>query len=355
MTVSPDSKGSEHRAIREAASDWHTVLQDDQVSLNDRAGFQQWLNEDSRHGEAYERVRQVWAKLDAVTEADLADDVRASLATARAGGLSKPAPIAEPGHRSGRYRHLAAAAAAAVIVLCVSLAVSFREPPLETSVATFDSTTAELKTVELADGSSVTLGADSRIQFTDTARARLVVLQQGQAYFDVARDAQRPFTVTAQALRIRVTGTRFAVRRGSRQSEVAVSEGAVQVSHPLMIGGVPQLSESVTHRLSAGEAIIATRQAGLAEPSTVRPEAIAAWRRGRLVYVAAPLVDMIEDMNRYTPKFVRIADERLVDLRVSGSFDAANPDQTLNTLAEILPILIDRSSGNDIRILRKEG
>ena len=71
--------------------------------------------------------------------------------------------------------------------------------------------TGESRTVTLADGSQVNLSGGSAIGVDITSEERRVRLLSGEAFFDVAHDAARPFTVEAGEARIVVLGTAFDV------------------------------------------------------------------------------------------------------------------------------------------------
>lgn len=85
----------------------------------------------------------------------------------------------------------------------------------------------------LADGSSVTLEHESHLSFPARfSEEERVVRLDGEAFFDVARDEQRPFLVETSQLTTRVLGTSFRVKafRNDRDVTVAVKTGKVSVS-----------------------------------------------------------------------------------------------------------------------------
>lgn len=90
----------------------------------------------------------------------------------------------------------------------------------------------EMFRVVLSDGTEVLLNADSRLAyptlFSDKER---VVSLEGEAYFKVAPDAERPFIVRSGAVRTRAVGTEFNVRHyGEEACRVTLMEGRVEVS-----------------------------------------------------------------------------------------------------------------------------
>ncbi|OZB13670.1 MAG: hypothetical protein B7X53_15625, partial [Hyphomonas sp. 34-62-18] len=178
------------------------------------AEFESWLAADQAHLTAYERLMSDLALIPELGEVEIA---------------AAPAPGAR--QRLHRPQQLFAAFAVMVVVLggaLVGLRAAF---PASSPVAdpAYETMIAEIRDIHLADGSVVTLGARSRIEpvFSDTMR--IVKLHEGEAFFDVASDPERPFYVEAGDRLIRVVGTRFDVRQGPETVRVAVVEGVVEV------------------------------------------------------------------------------------------------------------------------------
>jgi len=104
----------------------------------------------------------------------------------------------------------------------------------ETAVELVELTTpvGEKKTVLLSDGSEVILNSNSSIQFTQqfTDSTRIIKLK-GEAYFKVAKDPDRPFSVVAKDIWTTALGTEFNVD-ATEDVRVALNEGKVQVHQP---------------------------------------------------------------------------------------------------------------------------
>ncbi|MGX7687556.1 FecR family protein [Flectobacillus roseus] len=120
--------------------------------------------------------------------------------------------------------------AASVIVLIGVLLFVFWKPtsesaPLQESVAQ-----EKVLNYTLPDGTKVTLNRGSKISYPSTfeGQTREITLQ-GEAFFDVAHDAQHPFIIHAQGAAIKVLGTSFNVNAYSKQVKVWVKTGKVQV------------------------------------------------------------------------------------------------------------------------------
>lgn len=80
----------------------------------------------------------------------------------------------------------------------------------------------------------------------------------------------------------------------------------------------------------------------------VDPKAAAGWTEGRLVFQALPLTRVLEELNRYTTRKVRLADPSLTGIRVSGVFDAGDTDSVLAALQYAYPVAVDRQAPGEI-------
>src|SRR5690606_33491641 len=131
----------------------------------------------------------------------------------------------------------------------------------------------ESRIVSLADGSTVQLDTGTAIALFDGAEGRGVRLLSGRAWFEVARDADRPFRVAASDVTITVTGTQFDVGLTGDAVEVGLAEGSVRADYPADPDGAA---------LAPGDRLRFDRAARQAQITSGSADAIAAWRRGRL-------------------------------------------------------------------------
>jgi transmembrane sensor len=186
----------------------------------------------------------------------------------------------------------------------------------------------EQRIVNLSDGSTIELNAESRVLVGLGDAERVVDLLEGQALFHVAKDLQRPFIVRSDTTRVRAVGTQFDVNRQATDTVVTVLEGRVAVARALE-GGTDARhyarapSEASPLYASAGEQVILTAQA-VSKPAHPDVAAATAWRERKLVFSSSPLPQVVGEYNRYHEKRLVIADPTLSDFRISGVFSAAD-------------------------------
>ena len=290
---------------REEALAWFVRCNSGDATTADRAAHASWLAASDHNRTEYARLAGVWSDLDHVP------DPRRSTA-------HRPARPAVTSRRAFLAGGAAALAAASV--------VGIANPP-DFLAADHATGTGELRNVSLSDGSSVELDADSAVALDFGARTRDVRLLRGRAFFDVAPDTSRPFSVLAGDGKVTALGTRFVVHEWAGTVTVAVQESAVTVR-------APDRSEAI---VGAGQNVSYDQQ-GLGAVQLADVESETAWRRGKLIFEDRPLAQVLADVGRYRSGMIRVTDRDLLDLRVSGIFDVSNPDGVLDVIRRTLPV-----------------
>lgn len=187
----------------------------------------------------------------------------------------------------------------------------------------------EVRRAPLADGSVIALNTQSDVEVVMRARARDIRLLKGEAWFDVAKDADRPFTVEAGAARVRAVGTAFSVRRLAEGCEVLVSEGVVELWLEAHGGEAVQAAAGSRALLRPG-----------APPSVVRDQALVdrglAWRDGQIILDGETLDEAAAQFNRYNLRKIIIGDARLGQERLVGLFRTNQPESFAAAVAATL-------------------
>ncbi|MEL7936476.1 FecR family protein [Pseudomonas delhiensis] len=288
--------------LENQALDWLVELHSGRVEAGRRREFIQWRAQSPEHESAARSAEALWGAL--------------------------PATRVARRHRLLRPRRLAVVAAAACVA---ALAVAAALPtPVAGIYADYATRTGERRLIELADGSRVWLNSASALSVDFSASRRSLRLYGGEALFEVAKDAQRPFVVHAGDGEVTAVGTRFDVDSRGPDVQVAVTEGVVRVE----AGGKPAV------RLAAGE-----RLAYQAAPGPVQPldlDSASAWQRGKLIFNQRPLGEVLAELERYLPGRILLTDEALRRHKVSGVFDLDDPDALLQTLQRLQPVQVTR-------------
>jgi transmembrane sensor len=299
-------------AIRSEAVGWVLRLDAPEASAADRAACKDWLARDVRHISAFRDAELVFHG---------ARDA-----------LRLPARVARPAWRR-RAAWMAPTAIAAGILLFFALGGPLR---LQADAI---AGLGEQPVLTLPDGSTVQLDSASAVAFTFDATRREVHLLRGEAYFRVAPDATRPFTVRAAGGSSTALGTEFDVRLTDEGAEVGVTEHAVRVVAPAAEGPAQEAT------LREGQQVAYGRDGRLGPVRGADPTAMAAWRGGTLVVENATLASVVERIGRRTRARIVIATDQLAQRRISGSFDISDPLAALAVLERALGIGSTRVGG----------
>lgn len=337
-TPGPNADKDRRARVGRDAREWHTAMNSGAVDQATRQSFEAWLHASKEHKQAYFALEQMWRDLDfAALEAGVgdADAARAPRLSWVQTAFAKPAFVV----------------ASVVFALAAGLAIHAINTgvPTDRAQPAFQTHRAEIRKVQLADGSVVTLGAKSQLDTVFTEDSRKVVLLQGEAFFEVAKDPLRPFFVSADDTLIRVVGTQFSVKRTSDDVHVAVLEGVVDVMKTDDLADTAQVRRAPieTKRLTAGQTIVAAAASPtLPSVRTVQQATPGAWRTGRLAYDNASLAEIVADIDRYHDRPIRIVGQAIGDVRFTTGFQVTEIDTWLAALEETQPIdVIDRGDG----------
>lgn len=195
----------------------------------------------------------------------------------------------------------------------------------------------EIRNIALADGSTAVLNTSSSIAVSMRAKHRAVDLLEGEAWFDVAHDPERPFEVRSGELVVRALGTAFTVRARPDGTEVVVTEGTVAIFRE-GIGGAPI-------RMTAGKQLNFTRGA-MAQVSLTGPqlEQQLAWRQGLIILDGQTLDVAVAEFNRYNDLKLEIMGEKLASQRVYGTFRVRDPEGLAKAVTIALGARMTRSN-----------
>lgn len=376
MSRQPDND----KLILEQAARWHLWLRDNRAAPETVDVFQRWCASSRKHRLAYERVEALWQRSDGIDPLDLPWPTEVELSLDQYDG-TYPLPLPEhrnplltdsgrPDTSAGRFvlgsspptrsprlagwwRMAASVAAVALVAgLAGPVALNRLYGPEQSGYAT---TVAQQTMVRLEDGSAVTLGGHTRLSVQFDDHERRVILEQGEAYFDVAKDASRPFTVQIADSRVRAVGTAFNINRRSDAVTVSVVEGVVDVTRSADKPSAARDTRPRSARLQKGQQLVYDRSGALWDTrDRVSLERVTAWREGRLAFVNERLDLVVQDVNRYSERKLVIGDGDLAELRFTGTVFSSEVNDWLEGLEQAFDIRSLEVDGN-IVLLKKIG
>ena len=299
-------------AIAEQAAEWFIRHRTEELNATERGAFDAWLAESPVHIEEYLGIAQLTQDLPLAAVGPIFDVEQ----------LLKQASVVEPialnwgapGVLDSKARYRASPvmrrglAAIAAVLVAIGIGLYWRDSNLGT-MERFETRHGEQRTWQLADRTVLQLNTDTVVIVRYSQRARLVNIQQGQAYFEVVHDDSRLFQVDAGIARITDLGTNFDVYRTGNSTLVTVVEGRVTVD---TTGGSVHARAGEQVRVTAGPS------APIVTPADVKRST--AWLHRRIVFDQKPLGEVVAEFNRYGAVPIEIEAPALALLRVSGVF-----------------------------------
>lgn len=327
------------RAIEAEASAWIARLDCDDACEEDRTAFREWQNRSPLHQETVARLSTVWNELDVLKELAIPAEKKIS---------SKPV-LAWPFINFKPWS--VGLAAGFALIVALGIFINFQGWNGSERTRVYSTAIGAQKTIELSDGSTILLNTNSQIEVRYTQAARDIRLLQGEAFFDVASNPHRPFTVYAGTGFVRAVGTAFTVHLRNTHIEVTVTEGDVELTS--LIDPIAVTASERAHRLPKPLATIAAGQSALFSEEieslvTIPTSEInrkLSWRQGVLVFAGEPLAKVITDISRYTDITITIIDPELRDLRIGGYFKVGEVDAMFEALEKGFGIRVERING----------
>lgn len=308
-----DDRYSHRDPDTDEALDWFLRLQEAPDDPALRAEFEAWRRVSLTRREAFARLERMHAapSLRKATERDAARL-----------GFRNTGRVQERRRPTSRRWSMRVAAAAAVLLLAVGV---HQYPVLMLRwQADYITATGERRTIRLPDGSDVILNTASAIAIDFEDGRRRIELLDGEAFFDVEPDAQRPFVVTGHFSAVEVKGTAFSVRADAAEDTVILERGEVEVSR--------LIARSERARLSPGKMIAATATS-LSAVSDADPSRSLAWLEGRIIFQDQPFAKALDELSRYYSGRVVLVSIRGADIPVSGNYRIDDPEAAIRTLA----------------------
>lgn len=239
------------------------------------------------------------------------------------GGFDRPQEVVEEPHAWWRW-----AAAAIVLLALLGSVLWISRFPAERNFAQHYATGhAERRVVRLADGSTITIAPDSRVAVDYAPAERRIRLSAGEALFEVAHNAARPFVVETPHGEVKAVGTAFDVEIAEREAEVTVVEGVIRIALRADPDGAGP-AEPIEKLARKGERVafgMSTRDGGstgfIRQVRDLDAEGATAWTRGKLVFHGEPLRDVIAKINLYARGRVILTDPAAGSIPVYGVVD----------------------------------
>jgi transmembrane sensor len=331
--------------IETAAAAWFAKRESGNWSAADEAQLQAWLESSTARRVAFIRIITAWERSGRLSA--LGAGVPPGAIPPR--DVWRFAPVlnvkdavgstSDSPERAGspRFRSLRLPAIAALFLIAIAGGTAWYV--LTERAHSYRTQIGAITTVPLADGSQLTLNTDSLIRIDLDSSSRRIILDRGEVFFDVSKDAARPFIVEVADKRVIAVGTQFSVRRDHDDIRVLVTEGRVRIERR----GVAQ-SSAETQIAAGSEARTEKTAVFIDRPEPTQVEQLLSWRTGYLLFRDTPLSDAVADFNRYSTRKIVIDDPAIAGIRIGGNFRSGDSDAFIWLLQNGFPINVEQRS-----------
>lgn len=318
----------------EIAAQWFALRRSGQMSAQELFELELWLENQPANLAAYKSVARSWA----LTQAVASDPEILAIRETVGGRMPIRGRIVFAG------KIVAAAAVLGLALYAAGIVNDWRDMFSPVTDQHYETATGQTSIVTLPDGSTATLDTGTVMNVHETWRKREIALERGQAFFHVAKDASRPFTVSAYGNAVTATGTAFDVRVDNGRFIVLLTEGRLHVDLPQ----TPYQPAEQTDMI-AGWKLIAPEKGdrNLQRLTPDEQTRAMSWTSGRLAFVAQPLSVIADEMNRYSVKKVVLA-PGLAQVPVDGVFRSGDIDGFVRILVRDRLVRVQKNTDTAI-------
>lgn len=350
----PHAKAQEK--IDETALHWLMEIDRGALSPKRKAELIAWIESAPAHKVSFLAHAKLWDELDVLSE------------------LSNIIPFEQQQtsqQKSPKY-YLYAASVIFVVAFAM-LFVRFNLQPTALGVPasqiafkqSYQTNTGELKTIQLPDGSALTLNTNSRVTAQFDQNYRNVSLEYGELHIQVAHDHEKPLNILVNDKMIQAVGTSFNVQYLSDKAiQLIVSDGKVMLANSTLLNDKVNFAKltkplNQTLMLKAGQkvSINATRTINslksAVEDVSNKLDLSLSWLTGSLTFAGEPLEQVIAQVNRYLTHPIHLANDDVRSVRVIGRFEQGKLDNFLTDLQRNFNVHLSHNAQGEIILSKK--
>lgn len=335
-------------AIKRAAAEWIVRIDRGTLTPAEKKKLNKWLRQNPEHREILLAIAKLWGEMEVINI--LAELFPLPETSLRRGEVY---PDNKTNKRKNYPKFFAAAMISLLIIAGFLLAVNSLQSITGLNRNVYATNIGEQKDVELVDGTRVSLNTHShvRVDYTDTER--IIHMDYGEVYFEVAKNPHYPFLVYAGSGVIKAHGTAFNVRvENDNRVDVILTEGVVEVianiknyDRDLQTTKSKPIEQKIDSTIlnDAGESVIFDKET--TQVSQIPREKLSSklsWQTGKWLFKGETLAEVMFEVSRYTDQKIIFKDPSIKELQLAGYFE----------LGELEPLLEAVETGLGIKVTR---
>ena len=379
--------------INQEAAQWILLLEDTpKLSKQQIEDLNAWVATSEVHRECLKSMAQSWGEMDLLSEVMLPQEMRKpSLFPVMLSYLLMPIFALFTALSIVSKNLLRPIVATPLILTGLMVIVFITQPTNTNNNIVLTTKIGENKSHIMPDGSTLWLNSSTKIEVHYNNAFRRIKLLTGEAHFEVAKDASRPFEVYANDRLVRAIGTAFSVHKVDDNIEVIVSEGTVElavidntlvvipddfknvtienniknVSNNKQLNSVqkevtpqPAKVKQILGKLTAGQRIsIPVEHEKISEVIELDTSEVTrslSWKEGKLVFAGESLEDVIQEITRHTKVKIDVLDPQLKSMRIGGQFQVGETDTLFYVLESGFGISVNKLNDLHVQLRLKE-
>lgn len=379
--------------INQEAAEWLLLLEDTTtLSNNQIAELNAWVSTSEVHRECLESMAKSWEEMNLLSAVMLPQEMKKpSWFSVILSYLLTPVVallhLLSANTKEKKYNFLPVVATSLLLCVLIGGVVFIKQPVNETQGLVFTTNMGESLHHTMSDGSTLWLNSNTKIRVNYSDTFRRIILLEGEAHFEVAKDATRPFEVYADDRLVRAIGTAFSVHKLKNSIEVLVTEGTVElaiVDNSLLVipddyNGIkitdtsaltsqedakidalvnPANVRKKLGKLTAGQRTVIPIEddelSDVIEVDTSEVTRFLSWKEGKLVFAGESLEEVVKEVTRHTQIKIDVIDPQLKSMRIGGQFQVGETDTLFYVLESGFGISVKKLNDHHVQLHVKE-
>jgi transmembrane sensor len=375
--------------INQEAAEWLLLLEDSTTLSKDQiTELNAWISTSDIHRECLESMAKSWEEMNLLSAVMLPQEMqKPSWFSVILSSLLIPVVallhFLSSKIKASKNTFLPIIATSLLIFVLIGGGVFIVQPVNETQGLVFTTNMGENLHHTMSDGSILWLNSNTKIQVDYSNTFRRIKLLEGEAHFEVAKDATRPFEVYADDRLVRAIGTAFSVHKRKNSIEVLVTEGTVELAiiddsllvipddySGIKITNTSELTEEKNTKvdtivspanvrknlgkLTAGQlTVIPVEDDELSDVIEVDTSEVArflSWKEGKIIFAGESLEEVVQEITRHTQVKIDVIDPQLKSMRIGGQFQVGETDTLFYVLESGFGISVKKLNDHHVQL-----
>lgn len=320
-----------------AQPNWNLLTKyiNNECGIAEKDEFETWLNLSGENKKYFNKIKEAWGSYGASSASLEPDKAKAwqNISKNFVDEDRKP-------HKLYSWSIRVAAAIVFVFGLAYLLNNQFGKNISEEHLLVQTNTDSLAKKIILPDNTAVWLNKNTTVKFPETFSGDMRhVYLEGEAFFEVTKNPNRPFVIETEKTMTKVLGTSFTLRAYKEENAVEINVNSGKVEF------YAKMDSSNKVVLTKGLAGMFDKQNNLATNLPVFDVNHQSWKTGRLFFNKYSLKEVCKTLERHYDKKIIIKNEALGQMTISATYNKQSFMEVIDLIAQTLDIKYNVENG----------